>query len=130
MHISIDVSGTVFRVPLDGEVIEGSVFNERGASFGERDYIPIQISVVSGVISGQDKDSMAAIHAERKERVHSKIPFAPEWTTVAALLQVAPDIPRTTMGRLLRELAADGAIRSTRPRSTRRGQNARRWTRT
>jgi hypothetical protein len=123
MHISIDVSGTVYDVPLDGSIVEGSVDGRDAEMFGQ---VPISIRVVSGL----NRVPLPAIHAERKERVHSFIPSAPEWTTVADLLDAAADIPRTTMGRLLRELAADGAIRSTRPRSTRRGQNARRWTRT
>jgi hypothetical protein len=116
MHISIDVSGRQYDLPLNGDVVLVETFSSASLS----------VRVVSGVV----RLPVREVRDVRTDRIRTLIPITPEWTTVAGLLAAAPDIPRTSLARILADLQARGEIRSVRPRSIRRGQNPRRWTRT
>lgn len=113
MEIMIDVSGSVYTLPLTGESITT-----------ENPKVTIRCVGVPTSHSGISPYQLAE---DRRKRILSVVPSSPGFITISEVTEILPDVSRDTVRRALMMFEKEGKVRSVRPKSTARGQSARRY---
>lgn len=110
--IQVDVGGTVYVLPLNGDPIttDTGVIRYTG-------------TVGDPIPSAQD------LLDQRRAQILAAVPPAPEYTTIQEIIEADPGISRSSARRALLFLESTGTVRSSRPHSRQRGRVARRWSR-